>query len=143
MPDQLGTTERLAIEVARALLPLGERLAPANVIETFETLGTGFAPNLLGLSGLNAKLLAASGAASGLTDLIAQVEQATDAPFPAALAELLTGIEGAIALVDGVGAIISNAVAQAPQALAPVSATVASTFGDALARTMVEDSLIR
>ena len=116
MPGQAGTLETLARQVALALEPLEQRLAPGNIIALFAELGLQFPPQLLQPSLVNA-LNAGVAATSALPTTIAQLSTAIDNDDE-------TGIlQAGAQLIQEIGAVIT-ALEQIGTALAGISGSL-------------------
>jgi hypothetical protein len=123
-----GTMERVAVEVARMLEPLTERLATGQVVPLFAELGLPLPPALAAspavkdaVSAALSVLNAVPAAATGLVD----ADAGGDDAVAAALAELLMVMTGAYAAVRALGTAVRTAVTNAGQVSAPVQEVLA------------------
>jgi hypothetical protein len=80
-----GTIEKLAVILGRALVPLSRQLTPANVVDFFTDLGVIFPPSLATQTDFNNALAAAQSSASGLINLLQQLEADIEASSDVAI----------------------------------------------------------
>jgi hypothetical protein len=134
-----GTVDRLAIEVARLLEPIRERLAAGQVVELFSDLGLPLSPAVgaavggAASSALNA-LLALPAKIAALVDTVRGDDEAAVA---AALAELLQVVPGAY----DASRTLAGAVRTEVTAAGPVSAPIQAILND-LPQRLINFSIV-
>lgn len=102
MPDQAGTVERVAIELARTLRPIAARLSDEAVLDTFEELGIRFPDEFLSQPAISA-------ARSTIVTVTAELDGLISQLFDAIAADDVAAITAAgLALVAQVGRVVAS-----------------------------------
>ena len=134
MPNQAGTLETLALEVAKALKPLEDLLSP----DIFSRLGLALPRAISGDANIAAKLTDAKAKVAELDAGIANLTTAMAADNPVAIVaagiSLIGTISGLITKLEDVGQAVHNAAAGLP----PADRTAVQQFAGTLAVRMVE-----
>ena len=142
MPNQAGTIEQLILVIGRALAPLQNKLAPANVLTFLAELGVQCPPALLAQPAFSAALASAAAAAGALekitTDLAAAITADNTAAIAAKGVELVAKV---ITLVNSLKEIATRLNAAAG-AVPGIPAADVTAFASHLDRKLLDYMLV-